>query len=395
MLLDKAFPPDARVEREILALREAGYAVELVHEQPAEGFSESSWNGIPLHGFPSTRRRSQRWWGYAGALTTGRNLFWDSWLPSRLGSGAFEVVHCHDLPIAMTGIRLARRLGAKVVFDRHENWPGMMEGFGHTAPPGLKTSLLWATVNNPSIWRHWERQVLRRSDLVITVSPEAEGELPVRPRRVAVVSNYVGLESMPDPSPWPAPPPPLRVCFLGTLNDMFSLVETVEAIALLPQGAAELVLIGDGDARRRLLEMAAAEGLEGAVRVTGWLPRQEALALVSSAHACVLPLRDNALTRTTVGNKMFEYMGLERAVLSSGVGVMARIVRETGGGLIVDPWTPQAVANALRPFLVDSTPLLEMGRRGRRAVLDRYNWNVEKVRLVEAYASLGSGGVRS
>lgn len=388
MLLDKRFPPDPRVERELLALSNAGYAPELVHEAPASGFSESDWNGIRTHGFPAARTRHERWWRYAGAISTGRNLAWDRWLEQRLADRGFEVVHCHDLPIMLTGIRLARRLGAKVVFDRHENWPGMLEGLGRAAPPGLKTHVLWKTVNNPDLWLRWERRAILGSDLVISVSPEADAEMPERPRRAAVVSNYVGLGSLPPPTEWPLAASPLRLCFLGTLNDMFSLAECVEAIALLPRGAVELVLVGDGDTRSRLVALSRARGLEARVRVTGWLPRPEALSLVAKAHACLLPLRDNALTRTTIGNKVFEYMGLERAVLCSGVGVMARIVSEAGAGLVIDPWNAGSVAEILRTLLGNPGPLLEMGRRGRLAVLERYNWEAEQSRLVDAYAAL-------
>jgi glycosyltransferase involved in cell wall biosynthesis len=330
-----------------------------------------------------------RWRRYAAALATGRNPVWDARLPALSRRRQFHAIHSHDLPIALTGVRLARMLGARSIFDRHENWPGLMEGLGRAAHPGLKTSVLWATVNNPTRWRHWEREAIRRSDLVITVSPEAAVELPERPRATAVVSNYVSLATLPEPAPWPPQPPPLRLCFLGTLNEMFALQETVGALARLPSGSTELTFVGDGDARERLVATASALGLGGAVSVTGWIRREQALSRVSESHVCLLPLRDNPLTRTTIGNKMFEYMGLARPILSSGVGVMARIVKETGAGAVVEPWTAESLAEALRPFLSDATPLIDMGRRGLQAVLESYNWDSEKRRLLTAYASLG------
>lgn len=388
MLLDKPFRTDLRVEREIRALRSAGHAVLLVCAQGPEEASEGAWEGTPLRRVPLPQGRSQRWLHYLGTLSTGRNLAWERWMSRALKGERFDVVHCHDLPIARSGLRVARRANAMAVFDRHEDWPGLIDALRQSHPQGLKRSLLWSTINSPTIWRHWESRVVASADLVITVSKEAGQDLPRAPRDLAVVSNYVDLESLPQPSPLRPPFRPLRLCFAGVLNSMFGLRETLEAAALLPRDAVEIVLVGEGDERPALERIIRERGLAGRVQILGWRPREEALAAVRDAHLGLLPLRDNALTRSTVGNKMFEYMGLERGVLCSGVGVMARIVREAGAGIVVDPWSAPAVAQSLLALVSRPDILKDLGRTAREAVVSTYNWNRERQALIEAYARL-------
>jgi glycosyltransferase involved in cell wall biosynthesis len=205
---------------------------------------------------------------------------------------------------------------------------------------------------------------------------------------VAVVSNYVDLDGLPPPEDLHPPFHPLRLCFVGVLNSMFALRETVEGAALLPPGTVELTLVGDGDERAPLEALVRERGLGDRVHLLGWRPREEALAAVSRAHLGLLPLRDNALTRSTVGNKMFEYMGLGRGVLCSGVGVMARLVREAEAGVVVEPWTPSGLSAVLKALAAEPAALEDLARRARHAVVSTYNWSREQETLLAAYERL-------
>ena len=390
MVLDKPFRTDLRVEREIRALRSRGYELTLLCEGQADEPELSDWEGAEVRRLRPPSSRRARWAHYAMATLTGRSPVWEHALYELVSRRPFDVIHCHDLPVANSGIRVARRIGARTVFDRHENWPGLLQGLRSDFPPGLRRQVLWSTINNPTVWRHWEKKAVRAADLVIAVSHEAAQELPTPPRDLAVVSNYVDLNALPEPSEMPPidRDRPLRVCFVGVFNPMFALAETVRAVALLPPAAATLVLVGDGDDRPRLERVVRELRLESQVRLLGWRPRLEALAEIRDAHVCILPLRDNDLTRTTVGNKLFEYMGLERPVLSSGIGVMARIISDAGAGEVVDPWTPEAVAAAFERLRGQPDRLAKMGRAGRTAVLTRYNWDREREALLLAYTRL-------
>jgi glycosyltransferase involved in cell wall biosynthesis len=388
MVLDKPFRTDLRVEREIRALLSEGDRVTLLCEGLPEEPVVGDFNGAELRRFHPPKGRLPRWHHYLVATFGGRSPIWERCLRDLVARDSFDVIHCHDLPVANSGIRVARDIRAQAVFDRHENWAGLLEGLHDAFPVGLRREILWRTINSPAVWRHWESTAVRSADLVITVSREAAEELMVTPNDLAVVSNYVDLDTLPDFTDALPASLPLRTCFTGVFNSMFALADMIRALCLLPPGAAELALVGDGDDRAHLERLVRERGLEQQVRFLGWRTREEALAEVRDAHLCLLPLRDNALTRTTVGNKLFEYMGMGRAVLCSGVGVMARIVRESGAGQVVDPWTPEGVAAAVEGLIADPARLLAMGQAGRAAVLSTYNWAREREAFLSAYARL-------
>jgi glycosyltransferase involved in cell wall biosynthesis len=54
-------------------------------------------------------------------------------------------------------------------------------------------------------------------------------------------------------------------------------------------------------------------------------------------------------------------------------GAFGELVADTGGGLLCRPNDPPALAAALEQLLTDPARAAELGRRGRQAVLDRYN----------------------
>jgi glycosyltransferase involved in cell wall biosynthesis len=57
----------------------------------------------------------------------------------------------------------------------------------------------------------------------------------------------------------------------------------------------------------------------------------------------------------------------------------------------VDPLNPRAIAGSIQWLLEHADEAAEMGRRGREAVLTRYNWETEAARLIEMYRKLLGG----
>jgi glycosyltransferase involved in cell wall biosynthesis len=64
------------------------------------------------------------------------------------------------------------------------------------------------------------------------------------------------------------------------------------------------------------------------------------------------------------------------------------IVREHECGLIVDPCDVDAIASAIRYCVDNPLAAREMGERGRRAVMERYQWSSEAKKLTKLYAEI-------
>jgi glycosyltransferase involved in cell wall biosynthesis len=76
-------------------------------------------------------------------------------------------------------------------------------------------------------------------------------------------------------------------------------------------------------------------------------------------------------------------------VVATDCAPIERIVRETGAGLIYPSGDASALARALLE-LRDPERRRVMGEAGRRAVLERYRWDLTAQRLIALYATLAT-----
>jgi hypothetical protein len=91
---------------------------------------------------------------------------------------------------------------------------------------------------------------------------------------------------------------------------------------------------------------------------------------------------------TGLPNKLFEFMGSGLAVIASDFPEMGRVIRQEKCGWLVDPTEPKAIAEAMVSALADSAECRSRAASGRRAVLDRYHWEIAEQALLAAYRRL-------
>lgn len=78
-------------------------------------------------------------------------------------------------------------------------------------------------------------------------------------------------------------------------------------------------------------------------------------------------------------------------VIAADFPLWRTIVEGAGCGLLVEPLDPEALAQAITSLPDNPEAAEGMGKWGRKAVEEQYNWNTEKVRLIELYAELLKG----
>jgi glycosyltransferase involved in cell wall biosynthesis len=145
-----------------------------------------------------------------------------------------------------------------------------------------------------------------------------------------------------------------------------------------------LTLFGEGRESSEFRAYARALGLSGTqADFRGQVPNSEALAALSEADVGIIPHYADESWHTTVPNKLFDYMAAGLAVVASNARPAARIVRDTGAGLVYRHPDPADLERAIVE-LADPELRLACARRGQRAVRETYNWERDTTRLLNA-----------
>jgi glycosyltransferase involved in cell wall biosynthesis len=280
----------------------------------------------------------------------------------------------HDPELIPVGLKLKRR-GKAVIFDSHEDTARQLVGKPYLDPVSRRVL--------PALFSAYERFACTRFDGIIAATPTIrDAFLKINPVSVDI-NNFPIIDEFDDALPWTMKQ--AQVCYVGAISGIRGVRQMVEAAALLRSGAG-LHLAG-----RFFDPVAEAEvrTLPGWQRVSdlGFLDRAGVRDLLSHSIAgmvTLLPLPNHVDSLPT---KMFEYMSSGIPVIASDFPLWREIVEGNRCGICVDPLDPKAIAAAI-DYLVSNPDIAKsMGERGRQAVLEKYNWDVEAARLTDFYGA--------
>ena len=360
---------DFRVFREADTLKAAGYEVVLVVSDFGSRLP-SVWDDFELHRIPLDRARSLRF---------SYPLFWHRAAGIAAGIDA-EVYHAHDLDALLPAARAAGKRKARLMYDSHELF--------------VEQSSLVDRPRIRAFWRWLERRLIRRVDLVLTVSPaiaESLQETYNLPQRPVLVRNLppfrepVGGEGLRQALGLVGDDEPL-VLYQGGFLTGNGLPEQIAAMRQIGEG--RLALLGSGPMEESLRRQVTAWGLEDRVRFLAPVPFSQLHAFTCGADLglCVIKPTGNSF-RWSMPNKLFEYLMAGLPVVAGDTPEIRRVIEETGTGALVDPEDPEAIAAAIRGLLKDEPLRRRMGEAARQSA-EKYCWEREAPRLLEAYEQL-------
>jgi putative colanic acid biosynthesis glycosyltransferase WcaI len=144
------------------------------------------------------------------------------------------------------------------------------------------------------------------------------------------------------------------VGYFGTHGMAHALDRVLDAAALLHDTPAiHFLFVGAGAARDALIAQAAQEHLDNVIFVPAQ-PKTRMPAYWSVCDLALVPLKNTPLFTTVIPSKIFEAMGMGRAiVLAAPEGEASQIIRGTGAGVVVPPECPTAMAQAIRELYYD------------------------------------------
>jgi glycosyltransferase involved in cell wall biosynthesis len=283
--------------------------------------------------------------------------------------------------------RLARRAGAKLVYEVHDLWP--------LSP----IELSGMSRRHPFIvlCQAAEDAAYRDADVVVSMLPKVHGYMASRGldlKKLHIVPNGITLDE------WEGEAAPLRddvahalaaaraqgtvVGYAGSMGEPNALDVLLDAAALLRDEPLRFVLVGSGHEQARLAARVAAEGLAN-VTMLPPIPKAQVRGFLAQVDIAYIGWQRVSLYRFGIApNKLMDYMMAARPVLHS-VEAGNDPVAEAGCGLTVPPQDPVSVAAGLqRLAALPAAERAEMGERGRAFVLAHHTYPVLAQRFIEA-----------
>jgi glycosyltransferase involved in cell wall biosynthesis len=195
--------------------------------------------------------------------------------------------------------------------------------------------------------------------------------------RTTVIRNAVSLDLAPRARHERALPLLISV---GRLKAPKDFVTLARALALLPEGSFEALIVGEGPDRAALETELRHLRLEDRVRLTG--ERDDVPALLAGADIFVLSSRSEGLPVSVL-----EAMAAELPVVASRVGGVPELVADGESGLLVAPASPPNLAAALARLIEDRDLRRRLGAVGRVRAETRFNLNSFRRAHLELYAA--------
>lgn len=356
-------PLDARIfHKHSKALAQAGYEVVIVAPKLSlTRDANEPRSGVGIKTVPRATSRLQR------LRSTIRNVY-----RMAVAEDA-DIYHFHDPELIPVGL-LLKLHGKRVIYDVHENLPLQV-----LTKPWI--SPVYRRVVGASAGKI-ERLGASCFDAIVAATQEIADRFPA--------NKTITVQNFPDFVLNDRVPYRLRdslVVYIGAISRIRGIDQMIEAVGKVPAGlCAQLAIAGpfDSVALERELRNISLPNVD----VLGFQTQIAVTELLGAARIGLVLLHPTPSYLNAQPMKLFEYMRAGIPTIVSDFPAWRQIVEDTGCGLLVNPLDSQDIANAIRRLLENPAEAEEMGRRGREASMQRFNWATEKSKLLQLYDRL-------
>jgi glycosyltransferase involved in cell wall biosynthesis len=285
-----------------------------------------------------------------------------------------EIYHFHDPELIFIGHKL-RKKDKKIIYDVHEDVPRQILAKPYIFRPIRKIiSILTEVIEN-----HFSRKF----DAIICATPHInERFLKINPKSFNISNFPILKEFETINKKWNERKN--SICYIGGITRERGILELVEALGY---SDCQLSLAGAFDSEE-IFNLAKENENWKKVKYYGQVDRQKIVEILSSSKIGMVTLRLTPNHLESLPIKMFEYMAAEIPVITSNFPVWKKIVESNNYGLCVNPMDPEEIGKAINRLLNNADEAKTMGENGRKAVIERFNWERESEKLILIYKTL-------
>lgn len=360
------FRNDARVfYRQCLSLKNHGFDVCILTN---DGNPSEILEGIEI--YSCTNAPVSRW----KALLLAPRLFYD-----RAAEIDADIYQLHSPELLPLGMKLKRH-GKTVVYDAHEDMPNhILE---------KEWLPLWSRKLMSRGFALYMGQVFRKMDEIISPHTHVVESLKEKFGKGLLIANFPLVKKQHNFSEEEYGSRKSIFCYSGTVYTYSNQVTIADSLSEVNGALYHVAGYIDEDQRNLLLRSVAGHRITCFDRLN-----QTDLAKFYRDSIAGIVIYDYKLNLgNRLGsygtNKVFEYMEAGLPIICTDYDLWKDIVDRYQCGICVKPGDREGLAQAMRVILSDKKAAYLMGRNGRRAVEEEFNWRSEELKYCALFTGL-------
>lgn len=291
-----------------------------------------------------------------------------------------DVYHFHDPELLPLGNKL-KRIGKKVIFDSHENYTMQIKEKYYI--PKLIRNII------SKLYFIYETYSVKKIDAVIfpctfnNINPfEKRANITVFLNNVPILSELYDKyndEITKDDR---------TLCYVGALTHDRGITHLIKAAY---KSSARLIL-GGAFSPKEYFDKVKYMKEFSCVDYRGFVDRNEVLDIYekSKIGVCTILNVGQYNKSDNLATKVYEYMSMGLPVIISDYTYARNVIEKYKFGIAIDPENIENITEAINFLLSNPDISKEMGQAGRRAVREKFNWNIEEKKLLKLYGHLSS-----
>jgi len=304
------YPHDIRVYKEVRAMVDAGYSVDVIClRKPGEKKKEVV-DSVRVYRIPLNHQRNNR---LRYALEYGMSfLSMFALITLLFFRRKYRMIQVNTMPDFLVFVTILPKLcGTKILLDMHEPVPELWRT-KYQQPADSRIIKLLIFI---------EQLAMRYADAVLTVNDTIKKRFAERgtpAEKITVIRN------VPEESFFRVSSPvklngDLVIMTHGTIEPRYGHELVLKALVKIKEKipSVKLMLIGNGENEQKVRQQIAEMGLQNDVTLKGWMPLNELTRHIAGAHLGIVPLMPSPFSELCQPNKLFDYIVLKKPVIVS------------------------------------------------------------------------------
>ena len=359
-ILTTVHPPfDVRIfHKEAKSLIKFGYKVTLI----VQNNRNEVIDGVKIIALPKIKNRLIRIFGF-------------TWLVFFLALlQRADIYHFHDPELILIGIVL-RLFGKRVIYDVHEDVPKQILGKDWIGNIYIRKFVAFAMDIIEQIG------ALSFSSIVVA-TPDIARRFPKN--KTIILRNFPILELIDNVEPADYKKNKPIIIYVGGLTRIKEIKEIIQTMENIGD-KAELWLLGKWESEKFKKDC---ENLKGwkYTKYLGHVLLEEVfqyMKIVDIGISIFHPVK-NYLTSLPI--KAFEYMACSLPMVMSDFLYFRKFFKECA--VFVDPFDSKDITEKILYLINEPDKAKELGKKGRKLIEEKYNWEIESKKLIMVYNSL-------